>query len=79
MTVSREAVLEIDSDRGVIYVHDALTGMTLLRICRLPTPIPNDFDEFLDITHMYGTNWEIRTNPFEWEYERFPNILGEDE
>ena len=32
--------LEIDHDRGVIYFHSGTLGITLLRICRLPTPIP---------------------------------------
>ena len=46
--------LEIDSDRGVIYFHSNLTGATTLRICNLPTPIP---EHMLDITHMIATNW----------------------
>ena len=46
--------LEIDHRRGVIYFHSD-KGLTLLRICQLPTPIPT---EELDITHMYGCNWK---------------------
>lgn len=43
---------------GVIYVHDNEQGKTLLRICRLPTPIPNPkHGEMLDITHMHGTSF----------------------
>ena len=37
--------LEIDHDRGVIYFHAStgkLKGATVLRICRLPKPIPMD-------------------------------------
>jgi len=61
--------LEIDQDRGVIYFHSN-EGVTLLRICSLPKPIPhplkwkfgdtprtlNDYLP-LDITHMHGTSW----------------------
>lgn len=47
--------LEIDHDRGVIYFHDANFGITKLRICNLPKPIPEHLQ--LDITHMVGTNW----------------------
>lgn len=46
-----DAQLEIDSDRGVIYVHTKKTpqfGVTVLRMCGLPTPIP--LDKMLDIT-----------------------------
>lgn len=57
MTVKGE--LEIDSERGVIYFHanepNESGGVTILRICRLPKPIPTDCQ--LDITHMHGTNW----------------------
>jgi hypothetical protein len=31
------AVLEIDRERGVLYVHDASKGITALRICGLET------------------------------------------
>lgn len=34
------AYLEIDHERGVIYVHDAATGVTKVRIGGLPHPIP---------------------------------------
>ena len=47
--------LEVHGDRGVVYVHGP-QGITLLRICGLPTPIP-DPNEQLDITHMFGANW----------------------
>ncbi len=54
-------ILEIDHKRGVIYFHssDETYGLvTVLRICRLPKPIPElTSDIMLDITHMYGTNW----------------------
>jgi len=55
-----EGMLEIDSQRGVIYFHTAdilavmAYGVTPLRICRLPTPVPT---RQLDITHMHGCSW----------------------
>ncbi|HEV2174246.1 MAG TPA: hypothetical protein VGR71_11800 [Nitrospira sp.] len=54
-----EAELEIDHARGVIYVHDATTGETLLRICRLPKPIPLNVG-LIDITHMTGVSYSPR-------------------
>ena len=57
MTKCLDGQLEIDPDRGVIYFHRTDTGQTLLRICRLPSPIP--IDEFLDITFGHGVNWQI--------------------
>jgi hypothetical protein len=43
--------LQIDHQRGVIYFHSD-EGITRLRMCRLPTPIPELDDNFslLDIT-----------------------------
>lgn len=58
-----KAVLEVDSSRGVIYVHSQETGHTLLRICGLPTPIPDASEEALDITISEGKillNWKGR-------------------
>ena len=62
MTKTIDGQLEIDSDRGVIYFHASnpkivkkYMGATIVRICQLPTPIP---EGFLDITHLYGANWE---------------------
>ena len=52
--------LEIDAERGVIYFHSNKTGTTILRICRLPKPIPEVDTEsgaLLDITHLIGCNW----------------------
>lgn len=53
--------LEIDDERGVIYFHllkesdiNQLGAVTLLRICRLPTPIPA---RALDITYGVGCDW----------------------
>ena len=43
-----EGQLEIDHQRGVIYFHAKKTGSTLLRICSLPKPIPQD--RHLDVT-----------------------------
>lgn len=59
--ILRGGTLEIDEARGVIYFHDA-EGVTVLRICRLPNPIPdpynNNGDTLLDITHMTGASWK---------------------
>ena len=41
MTITIDGQLEIDQDRGVIYFHSFNTGITALRICQLPTPIPD--------------------------------------
>jgi hypothetical protein len=60
MTKEYEGVLQIDFNRGVIYFHSSATGCTLLRICRLPTPIPVPRDvlpEMIDITHMHGVSY----------------------
>lgn len=59
MIIIMNAILEIDENRGVIYVHSKRTGHTALRICRLPTPIPDPSDIMvsLDITHMHGCSW----------------------
>lgn len=71
MSTEIKGILEIDSDRGVIYFHPVEEmslsegvwginpippGSTQLRICRLPTPIPTNRP--IDITHMHGTDWE---------------------
>jgi hypothetical protein len=49
--------LEIDHDRGVIYVHHP-DGFTAIRICSLPRPIPEPkFGDMIDITHMHGASW----------------------
>lgn len=59
-TQTFDGQLEIDSDRGVIYFHSSKNGQTLLRICRLPTPIPSlagEVPEMLDITNGYGCSW----------------------
>lgn len=60
--VSIPGFLEIDVSRGVIYFHVSDMDMvrklglvTLLRICQLPKPIPEDVQ--LDITHMVGCSW----------------------
>jgi hypothetical protein len=39
-TLTFEGQLEIDTERGVIYVHENATGATLLRIQGLPVIIP---------------------------------------
>lgn len=68
MKISIEGELEIDQERGVIYFHSHMTGVTVLRICRLPSPIPDprwiikngsvkQTGKMLDITHMYGADW----------------------
>ena len=61
-TTKIEGQLEIDSSRGVIYFHtsdkdvaDKIHGVTVLRICQLPTPIPDN--QMLDITFGHGCDW----------------------
>jgi len=65
-TIKIEGQLEIDSKRGVIYFHAndaglAQHGWTVLRICRLPIPIPNPISgglvRMIDISHMFGTSY----------------------
>jgi hypothetical protein len=58
--------LEIQGQRGVIYVHGP-QGVTMLRICGLPTPIPNPrapndpFPRLLDISYKQGVvDWPGR-------------------
>jgi hypothetical protein len=55
-----KAQLEIDHERGVIYVHCNKTGRTLLRICSLPKPIPvlGELGS-IDLTHMKGVLYAI--------------------
>jgi hypothetical protein len=68
--------LEIDHERGVIYFH--LTGkrdikttetISLLRICRLPK-IPFPLRDILDITHMFGCNWNKLTEERSMAFEQ---------
>jgi hypothetical protein len=64
MSVEIKGILEIDADRGVIYFHASegpLTGVTQLRICRLPRPVP--IDRELDITNGYGVSWVGKESP----------------
>lgn len=49
MSQTVDGQLEIDSERGVIYFHDAKTGSTILRICGLDG-LPKNLDYLLDIT-----------------------------
>lgn len=35
--VARPLELEVDISRGVLYLHDTTTGITVLRICRIPS------------------------------------------
>ena len=63
MITTYEGQLEIDHDRGVIYFHSSKTGSTLLRICRLPTPIPDplkagQIPKTIDVTHLYGVSYD---------------------
>lgn len=60
MVTRHDAQLEIDHDRGVIYVHCKITGRTLLRICSLPKPVPElgDFGT-IDLTHMKGVMYAM--------------------
>ena len=54
--------MEIDNNRGVIYFQDNF-GTTALRICQLPIPIPKPVPAvtMLDITHMHGVSWKLKT------------------
>lgn len=51
-TISIPGIMEIDTERGVIYFHSSEKGHSALRICGLPTPIPDpsEYGEMLDIT-----------------------------
>ena len=55
--IIKNCQVEIDTRRGVIYVHSEQLGKTLIRICRLPVPIPDPVKELLDITHKFGVSW----------------------
>lgn len=33
---SKPLELELDTGRGVLYLHDTTTGITILRVCRIP-------------------------------------------
>jgi hypothetical protein len=60
MVSTHDAQLEIDHARGVIYVHCKRTGRTLLRICSLPTPVPELGDlGTIDVTHMKGVMYAV--------------------
>ena len=65
MTTRIQGELEIDNDRGVIYFHSQLMGVTIMRICRLPTPIPFKLHKpcLIDITHMVGSSYTTNTVP----------------
>lgn len=60
MKTKHQTELEIDHDRGVIYVHCKRTGRTILRICNLPKPIPflGDLGS-IDLTHMKGVDYAV--------------------
>jgi hypothetical protein len=65
MITELKGVLEIDHDRGVIYFSlsdekdiNKRRVVTALRICNLPTPIPQVDSRGLDITHMINADWE---------------------
>lgn len=61
-----DAELEIDHDRGVIYLHCAKTGRTLLRICSLPTPVPDLRDlGTIDLIHMKGVQYAVPATEFQ--------------
>lgn len=62
MTETFKGELEIDHVRGVIYFHSSendvinkFNVVTLLRICRLPKPIPKDSP--IDITNGFGVSY----------------------
>lgn len=60
-TTKIEGQLEIDHERGVIYFHANETGMSVLRICSLPKPIPPISADILgvqlDITGCQLASW----------------------
>lgn len=63
MKTTIDGQLEIDHERGVIYFHATegpLAGASVLRLCRLPTPVPRD--EQLDVTHMHGCSWRFASS-----------------
>ena len=64
-TIQIQGALEIDQDRGVIYFHSLKTGHSPLRICSLPTPIPNpsEYGMQLDVTHVVGASWNEKQVP----------------
>ena len=49
MPICFNGQLEIDVDRGVIYFHDGKLGKTILRISRLPLPMPVEKGKTLDL------------------------------
>jgi len=70
MITKLDGQLEIDHERGVIYFHlsdekqvKELETLTVLRICRLPKPIPEIKQRMLDVTHMVGCDWGVESLP----------------
>lgn len=61
MSTQEPAFLEIDHERGVIYVHGT-DGRTRVRICSLPTPIPLDAG-LIDVTNGIGSSYSPSVNP----------------
>ena len=61
--------MEIDTERGVIYIHSKESGITLLRIGGLPSPIPAldaDGSSFtLDVVYPNGCNWEYLSKQYQ--------------
>lgn len=62
MSKSYKGILEVDHERGVIYFHcsekkviQEMGSITLLRICRLKTPIPEN--NLIDVTVGVGVNF----------------------
>lgn len=57
MATEYHGVLEVDTDRGVIYFHDSdpdAPSVTVLRICGLKGLRLPEATEMIDITHMVG-------------------------
>lgn len=55
--IIENCTLQIDSDRGIIWVHSP-DGYTVLRLCSLPTPVPLATSFWmLDITGVEKANW----------------------
>lgn len=71
-TVTVAGQLEIDVDRGVIYFHasdsafaEKFQGVTVLRICGLPKPVPLD-QGLLDVTCRPNHNDDNQLVSFNW-------------
>jgi hypothetical protein len=68
--------MEIDQDRGVIYVHHS-SGRTILRICRIPKPVRDPMvSGMIDIC--YGVDTTKAPAPYIGE-PHVPTVLSAQE